>query len=57
MSNIPSDKQIRVAALIAEILEIDFPQSSEEFTEEIYANFIGNHLEEAIREGNKTYGI
>ena len=57
MSNIPSNKLIRVADLIAEILEIDFPQSSEEFTEEIYADFINNHLEDAIREGNKTYGI
>ena len=56
-SNMPSDKQIRIADLIAEILEIDFPQSSEEFTEEIYADFINNHLEAAIREGNKTYGI
>lgn len=48
-SNIPSDKQIRIADLIAEILEIDFPQSSEEFTEEIYADFISNHLDEALK--------
>ena len=49
MLNIPSDKQIRIADLIAEILEIDFPQSSEEFTEEIYADFISSHLDEALK--------
>lgn len=42
----PSDAQIDFADKIAETLGIDFPQCSEEFTAEIYWQFINSHIDE-----------
>ena len=39
----PSEEQIKLADEIAQILHIDFPCTSEDFTEEIYTKFINNN--------------
>ena len=44
---IPSDKQIQLAADIANTLGIEFPLSSKDFTAAIYWQFIKDHIEEA----------
>lgn len=43
----PTDKQICLADAIAETLEIDFPQSSKDFTAGAYWKFINDHIDEA----------
>ena len=42
----PTEKQIEFAEAIAKELVIDFPQSSKEFTKQIYFEFIKEHYEE-----------
>ena len=49
MVNSPTEKQIRIVDFIAELLGIDFPQSSDEFTEEIYEDFINDNLDQAMK--------
>ena len=44
---LPSEAQIQFADFIAEVLEIDFPQSSDEFTAKTYYEFIHSHIDEA----------
>ena len=44
--NAPTDKQIRFVELITTELGIDFPQSSKEFTKQIYCEFIKEHYDE-----------
>lgn len=46
-AKIPSDKQIKLAADIANTLGIEFPMSSKDFTAAIYWKFIKDHIEEA----------
>ncbi len=53
-SKSPSDKQIKLAAAIADTLGIDFPMSSEEFTSAIYWRFINNHIQEAKEYWNEN---
>ena len=43
----PSDKQIELAEAIANLLELDFPTSSKDFTAAVYWKFINDHIEEA----------
>ena len=45
----PTENQISFAAEIAEVLGIDFPQSSKEFTKKTYYNFIDDHYVEFKR--------
>lgn len=47
MDKIPSEKQIELADHIAKVLNIDFPQSSVEFTAQTYWEFIKNNIKEA----------
>lgn len=42
----PTEKQIKFVEIITETLEIDFPQSSQEFTRQIYCEFIKEHYEQ-----------
>ena len=49
ISTSPTEKQIRIADYIAELLGIDFPQSSIEFTEEVYSDFINDNLDKAMK--------
>lgn len=42
----PTEKQIEFVEAIARVLEIDFPQSSEEFTKQTYCEFIKRHYDE-----------
>ena len=42
----PSEKQIKLADLIADSLKIDFPQSSKDFTAFGYWNFINKNIDE-----------
>ena len=42
----PTEKQIEFAEVIAKSLGIDFPQSSKEFTKQIYFEFIKEHYDE-----------
>lgn len=42
----PTEKQIEFAEVIATELGIDFPQSSKEFTRQIYWGFIKEHYDE-----------
>lgn len=42
----PTEKQIKFVEAIAESLEIDFPQSSKDFTRQIYCEFIKEHYDE-----------
>lgn len=44
----PSEKQIELADKIADILNIDFPKGSYEFTAYIYWKFINSHMQEYI---------
>ena len=46
MARSPSEKQIRLAEEIADTLNIDFPQSSKDFTARAYYKFIKNHIKE-----------
>lgn len=41
-----TDKQIDFVEAITEVLRIDFPQSSKEFTKQIYFEFIKEHYDE-----------
>ena len=43
-TNTPSDFQIKLANKIAETLGIDFPWSSDEFTEQMFQEFINNNV-------------
>lgn len=42
----PTEKQIEFVEAITDVLGIDFPQSSEEFTKQIYCEFIKKHYDE-----------
>lgn len=42
----PTEKQIKFVEVIAESLGIDFPQSSKDFTKQIYFKFIKEHYDE-----------
>lgn len=42
----PTEKQIRLVEAMTDVLKIDFPQSSKEFTKQIYYKFIEEHYEE-----------
>ena len=46
-SKCPSDKQIQLAASIADTLDIEFPMSSKDFTAAIYWNFINDNIKKA----------
>ena len=46
MAMSPTEKQIKFAEAIAKALDIDFPQSSKEFTKQIYCEFIKEHYDE-----------
>lgn len=52
----PSDKQIRLAADIANTLGIDFPMSSKDFTAATYYKFINDNIEEASSYWNDETG-
>lgn len=41
----PTQKQIDLVDAITEVLDIDFPQSSSEFTKRIYSKFISEHID------------
>lgn len=43
---LPTEKQIEFADVIADVLEIDFPTCSAEFTKWAYQQFISNHIHE-----------
>ena len=43
----PSEEQIRLVDMIVETLNIDFPQSSENFTAKIYEEFINSYINAA----------
>lgn len=43
----PSEKQIELVNDITNTLNIDFPQSSMDFTEQTYRKFINDHIEKA----------
>ena len=45
----PTEKQIKFVDAITEALEIDFPQSSKEFTKRTYCRFIEKHYPEFKR--------
>lgn len=45
----PTEKQINFVEAITEVLGIDFPQSSKEFTKRTYRNFIDTHYIEFKR--------
>ena len=45
----PTEKQIDFVEAITEVLGIDFPQSSKEFTKRTYCHFIDNHYIEFKR--------
>jgi hypothetical protein len=42
----PTEKQIKFVEAITELLGIDFPQSSEEFTKQTYCEFIKKYYDE-----------
>jgi hypothetical protein len=42
----PTEKQIEFVEVITKSLGIDFPQSSKEFTKQIYFEFIKEHYDE-----------
>ena len=42
----PTKKQIELVEAITKVLEIDFPQSSKEFTKQTYYEFIKEYYEE-----------
>lgn len=46
MAMSPTEKQIKFAEVITKALDIDFPQSSKEFTKQIYCEFIKEHYDE-----------
>jgi len=45
----PTERQLRYANAIAEALELDFPQSSKDFTFDAYFAFISEHVAEYKR--------
>lgn len=45
MSKAPTEKQIAFANLLASLLELDFPQSSKDFTRTKYQTFIQQNIE------------
>ena len=53
MARSPSEKQIRLADEIAYTLNIDFPQSSTDFTARAYRNFITDHIKDMRMIWNK----
>jgi hypothetical protein len=44
MVKTPTDKQIRLVGDITRVLEIDFPQTSKDFTRQRYSDFINKHI-------------
>lgn len=46
---VPTEKQIEFVEEITKVLGIDFPQSSKEFTKQIYCEFIKEHCDEFIQ--------
>lgn len=46
MSKIPSVKQINLVNKMTNVLNIDFPKSSRDFTEKKYREFINSHMSE-----------
>lgn len=42
----PTEKQIEFAEAIARVLEVDFPQSSKQFTKQTYCEFIKSYYDE-----------
>ena len=55
MMKTPSEKQIKLADMIAEVLGVDFPQSSAEFTAQIYYEFIHSHIDK-LMDFDEGYG-
>lgn len=51
----PSDKQIEFVDAIANRLEIDFPQSSHDFTARTYYQFINEHIQEFYLGADENY--
>ena len=45
----PTEKQIKFVEDITDVLGIDFPQSSQEFTKQIYRAFIKEHYDEFMQ--------
>lgn len=45
----PTEKQIDFVEEITNVLGIDFPQSSKDFTKQIYYEFIKEHYDEFIQ--------
>ena len=45
----PTDKQIEFADSIAEVLGIDFPQSSKDFNKFVYYKFIKDHYDDYMQ--------
>ena len=45
----PTEKQIEFVEAITEVLGIDFPQSSKEFTKQIYSEFIKAYYDDFMR--------
>lgn len=41
----PTEKQIKLVETVAEVLGVNFPQSSQEFTKQIYYLFIRDHYD------------
>lgn len=48
-ANTPSELQVKLADKIADTLGIDFPWSSDEFTAEMYSDFINENISAAKR--------
>lgn len=45
----PTEKQIKLVEDITDVLRIDFPQSSKEFTKQIYYLFIREYYDEFVQ--------
>lgn len=45
----PTEKQIKLVEAITEVLGIDFPQSSKEFTKQIYSEFIKAYYDDFMQ--------
>lgn len=55
MARVPSNMQIKLVESITEAFNLDFPQTSEDFTSRTYSKFIVNHLGELWKVLNKQY--
>lgn len=51
----PTEKQIAFVEVITEALGIDFPQSSKDFTKQIYCEFIKEHYDEFQEHADHYY--